>query len=442
MLKRLTSMFRGRRRMTGEVAGSSIRDMLAPYIGELPLNPDAPARDAQHGLEQASQLQIYRQTLRDERCAAALDQRLNAAISTPWEVEPGGDADVDRQAAEDLSEQLGALDFPRISRQLLHGVWYGWAVGEAIWERDGGRVRLADLAIRSPDRFWWSVDGRLLLRTYNHPEGEPVPDRKFVVLARPGEHNDLPWAPGLARWCYWPVWMKRHGMQFWSVALERFGTPIMIGKFHPRASDPEQRKFLAIVQSIAAGTGGVIREDQVIEPLQSSSRTGDSFEQFCRYCDQLVTTTILGQSSTTDQGPWRGTAEVQRTIRDETVAADARLLDGALNTTVATWLTEWNHPGAATPMIRHDADPADDLDARAKREQIISQTTGWRPTMEHVTDVFGGEWEERPTTENAPPGDGDQEDDDAGLADPPFPVPAGITTHWPRRRRTTVRSLN
>ncbi len=434
MLKRFASMIRRKpaRARIGEVAGAGVRDMLAPYIGELPINPDAPARDALSGFEQSSQLQIYRQTLRDERCAAALDQRLNAAVSTPWEVEPGGDAEIDKAAAEDLQEQLGELDFPRICRQLLHGVWYGWAVGEVMWMRDGGRIRVGDIKVRSPDRFWWSVDGQLLLRTYSHPEGEPVPERKFTVLARPGEHDDLPWAPGLARWCYWPVWLKRHGMQFWSVALERFGTPIIIGKFHPNASADEQKKVLSLVQAAASGSGVSISENQAIEALQTYMRTGDSFEQFCRYCDQLITNTILGQSSTTDQGAWRGTAEVQRDIRDETVASDARLLDGALNSTVALWLTEWNFPGAATPVIRHDAEPADDLDARAKREQIISQTTGWRPTMEHVVDVFGGEWEEKPTPEPMPgedPDDSNADDVVDGLAAPPFRAPAGVTTH-------------
>ena len=110
----------------------------------------------------------------------------------------------------------------------------------------------------------------------------------------------------------------------------------------------------------------------------------------------MITTTILGQSSTTDQGQWRGTAEVQREVRDETIAADARLLDSALNTTIVRWLTGWNFPSAAIPQIRHDAEPADDLNARARREKIIAQTTGWRPTMEHVVDVYGGEWEDNP----------------------------------------------
>ena len=433
----------------GEVAGSNIGNLLAPYIGELPLHPTAEPRYAYHNTDETAALQLYRSILRDERCSAALDQRLNAAISVPWEVEPGGEGARDREAAEDLREQLDGIEFDRISRQLLFGVWYGWAVGEAIYKPGPGRVELADIRARSLDRFWWSTKGELLLRTWSKPDGELAPPGKFVVLCRPGEHDDLPWTPGLARWCYWPVWFKRHGMQFWSVALEKFGAPTAVGTY-PKNSDPgEKEKMLSLVNALATGVGVAIEEGQKLELLATAQRTGGSgggdFSAFVEYLDRAITTTILGQSSTTDQGPWRGTAEVQKDVRDETVAADARLLDATLNGTIARWLTEWNFPGAAIPRIRHDADPPEDLDARAKREKTISETTGLRPTETHVVDVYGGEWEEKPIPEPLEPGPGGgedppdpgsgagagEEDDDAemaGATGPPPRPPAGRVT--------------
>lgn len=438
----------------GEAAGSNVGRLLAPYIGELPLHPTAEARYAYDHSDETAALQLYRSVLRDERCSAALDQRLNAAISVPWEVEPGGEADIDKRAAEDLAEQLQGLEFDRISRQLLHGVWYGWAVGEAIWKPGAARVEIEDLVVRSPDRFWWSPEGELLLRSWQRPQGEPVPAGKFVVLARPGEHDDLPWTPGLARWCYWPVWLKRHGLQFWSIALEKFGAPTAIGTYPKNASEPEKQKMLDLVQSLATGVGAVLPEGQTIELLATAQRTGGSggsdFEKFLEYLDQSITTTILGQSSTTDQGPWRGTAEVQKDVRDETVAADARLLDATLNATIARWLTEWNFPSAATPRIRHDADPPENLDARAKREKTISETTGMRPTESHVVDVYGGDWEEKPMPEplvgEEPPDDDDDEEAELGTGPPPAPParsapPAAIAAARLRTRtRRTARS--
>lgn len=420
----------------GEVAGSRIDRLLAPYIGELPLDPRSEPRYSYDHTEETQALQLYRATLRDERCMAALDQRLNAAISKPWEVEPGGEAAVDRAAAGDLAEQLQALEFERICRQLLHGVWYGWAVGEAMYGRDDRRVILNDIVVRSLDRFWWSDRNELLLRTWREPQGEPVPPGKFVVLSRPGEHDDLPWAPGLARWCYWPVWLKRHGLQFWAIALEKFGAPTTVGKYPSGADEKERQKLLQVMQSLATGNAVAIPEDQEIELLATGQRQGGSggndFSAFVEHLDKCITNTILGQSSTTDQGQWRGTAEVQKDIRDETVAADTRLLDATLNGTIARWLTAWNFPTAAVPKIRHDADPPEDLDARAKREEIISRTTGLKPTEQHIVDVYGGEWEEKPSPPpldpaqpgGGPPGTQEEEDDDAAMAETTDPPPS------------------
>lgn len=87
-------------------------------------------------------------------------------------------------------------------------------------------------------------------------------------------------------------------------------------------------------------------EGQSIELLRSASRTGGDFKDFIGYFDTAITTLLLGQSSTTDQGPWRGTAEIQKDVRDETVG----------------------------------------------------RTSGLRPTQAHVEEVYGGQWEPTPAS--------------------------------------------
>ena len=370
---------------------------LSLWISELPLDPrESLVRYAPSYRYEEVALRLYRETLRDDRCYSALNQRIDAVVAHPWTVEASGDKRVDRKAAEDLELQLKALPFRRICRQLLHFNWFGYAVAECIWATDGGRVRLEDLRVRAPERFRWNPAGELLIRSGGAVAGEPVPDRKFLTLARHLDHGDLPHGPGLARWCYWLVWLRRNGLRFWALALEKFGSPTPKGKYPRAATDEEKDRLLELVQSLATGAGVIVPEDQDIEFLQSSVRTAGGFENFPAYMDRAIAGILLGQSSTSDQGPWRGTAEVQKDVRDETIAADADLLDEAISRTIATWLTEWNWPGAEVPVVRHDVDPPEDLDARAKRDEIVARTSGLRPTRKHVVDIYGGEWEETP----------------------------------------------
>ena len=381
-----------------EIAGTSFGNVIQPYIGELAYDPRQPSRYRSGNSDITPELLLYRDVLRDERAFSALGQRLDAAVAVSWEVQPGGPLRRDRLAAESLAAQLKTISFERASRQLLFGVWYGYAVAEALWSPDGRRVRLTDLVVRAPDRFRWSVDGTLLLRLQTHPHGEPVPPAKFVALAQPGEHGDVPHAPGLAKWCYWPVFLKRNAIKFWGISLDKFAIPTPVGRHRANPGKGEVSKLLKVLSSIASGAGVALPEGQSIELLQSAARTGGDFKDFVGYFDTAITTLVLGQSSTTDQGPWRGTAEIQKDVRDEVIASDCRLLDAALNTTIARWLTAWNFPGAAPPRIVHDASPPEDLDKRASREETISRTSGLRPTQAHVEDVYGGQWEPSPAS--------------------------------------------
>lgn len=399
----------------GEIAGvgSRVGSLLAPYIGEISADPRTLSGYRQSWRDDLRVLQLYRDTLRDEQCYATFHQRLDAAISVPWEVQPGGEMRRDKMAAKFLEGQLMALDFNSICRQMLHGLWYGYAVAEAIWTVGGGRIGVEDIRVRAPDRFRWEGDRDLMLRTWESPWGNPVPDGKFWVLARPGEHGDVPHGLGLGRWCYWPAWMRRNGQRFWAVALEKFGTPTPMGSY-PKGDDDSRRAVLSLLAAFANGAGVAVPDGQKIELLQAMQRAGGDFEHFAGYMDKMIAKVILGQSATTEQGPWRGTAEVQKDVRDEVIASDCRLLGESFTSTIATWLTHWNFPGAAVPRVIRDASPPEDLDQRAEREEKVARMSGLRPTEKHIQDVYGGEWEVAPEPAPVPP---DREANGAGRID-------------------------
>ncbi len=378
-----------RRPRAGEVAGADRRGAaLGAWAAEV----------APPGLPGAGRhpIAIWRDTLRDEQAWACLTQRLEAVVASPWSVVPGGPGAGDRAAAEDLGAQLAALPFDRICRELLHAVWYGYAIAEAIWEIDGDRVRLADLRTRAPERFRWSAAGEPLLIGAAAPGGARLPAGKFVVLRMPAEHGGRPHGHGAARWCAWPVWLKRNGLRFWSIALDKFGAPTPKATYPPGASDAEIDGLLVALEQIATGAGIALPEGQEIELLDSARRAGGDYAAFAAYLDRAIAKAVLTQTATTEIGPWRGTAEVQARAGETVIRADARRLDGALNTGIARWLTAWNHPGAAPPRIVRDVESPEDLDARARREEIVARTTGLRPTAAHVAAVYGGAWEAAP----------------------------------------------
>src|SRR5262245_53384682 len=81
---------------------------------------------------------LYREVLRDDQCKSTFQQRRDALISAPWEVEPASESAADKAAADFIRENLNALEWDRITGGMHFGVWYGHAVGECMWALDGG----------------------------------------------------------------------------------------------------------------------------------------------------------------------------------------------------------------------------------------------------------------------------------------------------------------
>lgn len=342
-------------------------------------------------------IDLFEATLADTHVRAMLSQRLDAGVAPPLEIEPGGTARRDRLAAEDLVDQMEAIGIDRITRELLHAIWYGYAVAEAIWDIDGGRVRLADLKVRDPRIIRWDTRTQEpLLVTRAKPAGQALPPAKFTLLTNPRSHGGEPHGPGIANWCFWPVWFKRMGYSGWAAALERFGVPVAYVTLGQKPTQAEQQAALDALAAIRNGTGLLLKEGQAIDVLEAQARAGGDFNLFTRDMDRMIADAIVGQHGTAEIGPHVGTGEVHMKVLERLVTADARRVCDALRASVATWLTGWNFPGAAVPRLSRDTAPPEDLVARASRDATIAAASGLRPTPAYVKRVYGGEWERGP----------------------------------------------
>jgi len=85
-------------------------------------------------------LAIYDEIERDTHAGAMLDKRKNALVSRDWEVEPGGDRPIDKEAADLVAEIIDALPFDQICRDLLAATLKGFAVAEIVWARVGNQI--------------------------------------------------------------------------------------------------------------------------------------------------------------------------------------------------------------------------------------------------------------------------------------------------------------
>ncbi|BEH14266.1 DUF935 domain-containing protein [Marinobacter shengliensis] len=372
------------------------RDITRGYLDPLSIQP---ASDEVLRIRGGGDYRIYKEVLRDDQVSACFNQRRLAVIGKEWKVDPGGKTRRDKAAADFLQEQIRTVGFDRVTDLMLYGVYYGFAVAEPLWDRDSRYVVMPEIKVRDRRRFGFDGAGRLRMKTMQKPDGELLPERKFWSFRTGADHDDEPYGVGLGHWLYWPAFFKRQGLKYWLLFLEKFGQPTAKGTYGQDASPEQKQKLLQALSAISTDTGIAVPEGMVVELLEAArSGTADYAAVYDRM-DAAIAKVVLGQTASTQGTPGRlGNDELQADVRLDLVKADADLVCESFNRSIGTWLTEWNFPGAAVPTVYRDVEPSEDQNKRAERDKSIYDM-GFRPTLKHVTDTYGGEWTEMPSRE-------------------------------------------
>ena len=401
------------------------RDITRGFVDALSLLPPTDSV-----IDRAGGYRGYEELLRDEQVAACFGQRRLAVIRRPWQVMPGGDKRLDKQAAQLVEDTLARIGWDQVCDQMLYARFYGYAVAEVMWAVNGGRVEIAEIRVRDRRRFGFAPDRSLRLLTMAKPDGEPLPERKFWTLAVGASHFDEPYGRGIAQQIYWPVWFKRQGARFWAIFMEKFGAPTVVGKFPAGTSEADADKLLAAVEAVHTDSGVRIPEGMTIELLEASRGGEGTYSEWMRYWDGAIAKALLGQTMTTDDGSSMSQAKVHMDVRQDIVTADADLLHASAADSWVRWLIDYNLPGAAYPKIWRDMEEAEDLKERADRDKVLHEM-GWKLKPDAVAEVYGDEYErEEPADEAGPdpaqPGQNLEEPVSAAELDPEATVADGI----------------
>jgi phage gp29-like protein len=334
---------------------------------------------------------IYREVLRDDQCKSAFQQRRDAVIAASWQVEPASESAADKSAADFITEQLASIEWDRITDKMLYAVWYGYAVGECMWDYDGSRIVLTDVRVRDRARF--AYDSKRNLHLMRMGKYELMPERKFWSVSTGADHDDEPYGLGLGHYCYWPVFFKRNDIKFWLVFLEKWAAPTIKGTAPAGVlADTEQRnRVLSQLRSFASDTAILVPEGVEVELMEAARSGAASYEALAGSMDAAISKIILSQTMTTDSGSSRSQAEVHEAVRDLVVKTDADLICASFNRQVVRWLTEWNFPGAKPPRVWRNTDPEEDLDARAERDSKL-YALGMEPDEGYLSEVYGEEY--------------------------------------------------
>jgi phage gp29-like protein len=199
-------------------------------------------------------LKIYDEIERDTHAYSVLQKRKHQLIGREWIVKPGGEDKIDIEAADFIRDQLDALPFDQICLDMLDATLKGFSISELIYAHDGKHIVVTGIKSLEQRRFIFDSDWKPRLLTLAAPSrGEQLPERKFMVH-RFGVKGNNPYGLGLGTRLFWPVLFKRNGVSYWQRFLERFASPIPVGK-HPNLGAPQQRELMRTLSMMSAPAG-------------------------------------------------------------------------------------------------------------------------------------------------------------------------------------------
>lgn len=325
-------------------------------------------------------LAIYDEIERDTHAFAMVQKRKKGLTSRAWEVEPGGDRPIDKDAADLVRDVLTTLPFDRICEDLLDATLKGFAISEVVWMRDGDRIIPADIRAHDQRRFVFDHDWRPRLLTWTAMrDGIELPERKFIVH-RFGVKGNNPYGLGLGSRLFWAVLFKREGVSFWLHFLEKFAGPTVVGKTPYGMLSDEQGRLLDTLNEARTASAITVPIGTDIDLLESTRSGSVTYEQWLAYWDRQISICITGETLTTqvsDTGGSRALGEVHQEMLDLLVDSDGDLLADVLREQLIRWIVDYNLPGAAIPSVWR---------VRAKNEKAEAETRQAKAGAAEATD--------------------------------------------------------
>lgn len=278
--------------------------------------------------------------LDDDEIGQAAETRLDALLGAPYRLEPN-----DTPEAELLTQELNEW-FVELATCAHNALFFGYSVQEAIYERKDTHIGLEWIGEKPMEWFEPKNDGRLIYRSESGFEGEVDQTVKFFLTRRKSSYKQ-PYGKALLASLYWLFFFKQNGFKFWAKFLERFGTPILLGKVKDGSDEDVQAMNDALLSAHAQSVISIDADDDVEVLGVAQGTAGTSFETFNTEIKRQIQKLILGQTLTsgTDNSGSRALGVVHENVRKDKLKSDIRMITPTIQAVVNALceLNQWPH---------------------------------------------------------------------------------------------------
>lgn len=277
---------------------------------------------------------ILRDLMRDAHLSAVVQQRKSFVQQLGWEIS----CENDKQTEKKVVGWMQNINLDALIENALDAVLYGFSVLEINWGVKGGEIIPEEIKGKPQEWFIYDKDNKLRLRqkdqgSYAFAEGVELPKNKFLVVQHNANYVN-PYGEKIISKCYWPVQLKRSGLDFWQIMVERYGMPFLIGRYSSTASEPEKAALLEGLQKMVTDNIAIFLDTVTIELKEHPKfDIGQLYQYLAEFYNSEISKAVLTETLTTEirgQGSYAA-AQVHRETAATVAMKDKKLIEGVIN---------------------------------------------------------------------------------------------------------------
>lgn len=362
-----------------------------PGVGAGPDRVLSAFRSAERG-NPAQQCDLFNDFVEnDGHLRSLVTQQISSVTGTGWQVIPGGDDRSDVLAASLLDDALRKTNFIQLAKHQLTARYFGYAGSELTWGLDeGGRIVPRWFSNVMHRRFEFDDLGRPMLVLGNNAERVSLQRGRWMFSCNTSS-GIIP-RSGLLRTASWFALFKRMCVRDWVIFCEKFGVPLIWGKYDEEADESDIDELHKAVTDVGeAGQGIFPREFEiVIEHAVKEGSADSAFGALTLLCNSEMSKLIVGATLTNDTGGPGSFAlgQVHDQARFALTLSAAQDFAEQFVQDVSGPFVEYNGLPARAPRVRFHIVRDQDPEKRAKVLDLLANNLGLELDEAQVRQEF------------------------------------------------------
>ncbi len=317
---------------------------------------------------------IYRDLLNDPHLISVIQQRKMQVMQMDYQIDYEGDAKV----KTDIENVFVRLNLSDLVSDIMDAIFFGFAVQEINWVKKDSKLFPCDIIGKPQEWFIFDKMNELRLRKMKHgfylfEEGEKLPPYKFILTQHKPTFTN-PYGEKILSRCYWAVQLKKGGVEYWQLMMERYGMPYLIGKYPTGFTQPQKDEFLQQLQDMVKDNITIFEENLLIDIKESPQYDiGQLYENLVKFHNREISKAVLTVTLTTEiekTGSYKA-SDIHREMLSYLGISDKKLVESSLNKLIR-YYCELNYGDVSCPKIRLNKKEAV-IEESAERDKILSE---------------------------------------------------------------------